>query len=126
MGQEAPLEAKKAWDPTGEKKEALRAAVAPRLPDLEVRSGGSTSIDITRKGVDKAYGIAELSQQTGISISDMLFVGDRLDEGGNDYPVLRLGIDAHPVEGWEDTVAFIESFVANPHAPVSVLPSQGE
>ena len=126
LGQEAPLEAKKAWDPTGEKREALRAAVAPRLPDLEVRSGGSTSIDITRKGVDKAYGIAELSQQTGISISDMLFVGDRLDEGGNDYPVLRLGIDAHPVEGWEDTVAFIESFVANPHAPVSVLPSQGE
>lgn len=113
LGQQAPLEAKKAWDPTGEKKEALRAAVAPLLPELEVRSGGSTSVDITRKGVDKAYGISELSTSTGIEIADMLFVGDRLDEGGNDYPVLRLGIQAHPVADWEETAAFIEDYVAN-------------
>ncbi|MFC5370273.1 HAD-IIB family hydrolase [Arcanobacterium bovis] len=111
LGQEAPLEAKKAWDPTGEKKERLRAAVAPLLPELEVRGGGSTSVDITRKGVDKAYGISELSKQTGIDIAEMLFVGDRLDEGGNDYPVLRLGIDTHAVTGWEDTVAFVGELV---------------
>lgn len=112
LGQEAPLEAKKAWDPTGEKKEALRAAVAPRLPGLEVRSGGSTSVDITRKGVDKAYGIAELEKETGIPISQMLFVGDRLDEGGNDYPVIRLGIDTHAVADWQDTATFVESYVS--------------
>lgn len=112
LGQQAPLDAKKAWDPDGSKKEALRSAVEKLLPNLEVRSGGSTSVDITRKGVDKAYGIAELSTQTGIPISDMLFVGDRLDEGGNDYPVKRLGIDTHAVEGWEDTADFVEAFVA--------------
>ncbi len=110
LGQEAPLEKKKAWDPTGEKKETLRAAVAARLPKLEVRSGGSTSVDITRKGIDKAYGIEELATQTGIAIEDMLFIGDRLDEGGNDYPVLRTGIDAHPVSGWEDTVTYLEAY----------------
>ncbi|MCF2706342.1 HAD-IIB family hydrolase [Arcanobacterium haemolyticum] len=110
LGQEAPLEAKKAWDPDGSKKELLREAVAGRLPELEVRSGGSTSVDITRKGIDKAYGIEELAKQTGYSIVDMLFVGDRLDEGGNDYPVLRLGIDTHPVTGWEDTADFIEDY----------------
>ena len=33
LGQDAPLEAKRAWDPTGEKKAALRDAVAPLLPD---------------------------------------------------------------------------------------------
>lgn len=113
LGQQAPLEAKKAWDPTGQKKEALRAAVAPLLPELEVRSGGSTSVDITKKGVDKAYGVDELSKNTGIEIADMLFVGDRLDEGGNDYPVLRLGIEAHAVEDWEDTADFIERYVAS-------------
>ncbi|MCM3907785.1 MULTISPECIES: HAD-IIB family hydrolase [Trueperella] len=113
LGQQAPLEAKKAWDPTGKKKEALRAAVAPRLPHLEVRSGGSTSVDITRKGVDKAYGIAELEKVTGIPIANMLFVGDRLDEGGNDYPVTRLGIDTHAVSDWSDTAHFVESYVAN-------------
>ena len=67
LGQEAPLEAKKAWDPTGEKKNTLREAVAAYLPKLEVRSGGSTSVDITLKGVDKAYGMRALSEQTGIS-----------------------------------------------------------
>ncbi|WP_216386629.1 HAD-IIB family hydrolase [Arcanobacterium phocae] len=111
LGQQAPVDAKKAWDPDRTKKELLRAAVAKDLPDLEVRSGGSTSVDITRSGVDKAYGIAELSKQTGISINDMLFIGDRLDEGGNDFPVLRLGIDTHPVGGWEDTVEFVDDYV---------------
>ncbi|PIN52615.1 HAD family hydrolase [Trueperella pyogenes] len=112
LGQRAPLEAKKAWDPTGEKKEALRAAVARRLPRLEVRSGGSTSVDITRKGVDKAYGIAELEKESGIPIAEMLFIGDRLDEGGNDYPVKRLGIATHAVVGWEETADFVEGYVA--------------
>lgn len=112
LGQSAPLEAKKAWDPRGEKKESLRAAVAPLLPELEVRSGGSTSVDITLKGVDKAYGIAELSAQTGIAIADMAFIGDRLDEGGNDYPVLRLGIDAYAVAGWEETAGLVERYVS--------------
>lgn len=116
LGQEAPLEEKRAWDPDGRKKEALRAAGAALLPELEVRSGGSTSVDVTRKGIDKAYGIGELSSQTGIAVSDMLFVGDRLDEGGNDYPVLRLGIDAHPVGGWQDTARFVEEYAAA-HTP---------
>ncbi|MGO1591626.1 MAG: HAD-IIB family hydrolase [Ancrocorticia sp.] len=110
LGQAAPVQAKQAWDPDRSKKEKLRAAVAPLLPALEVRSGGSTSIDITRKGIDKAYGIGELSKQTGIAISQMLFIGDRLDEGGNDYPVKRLGIDTHAVEGWEDTAQFVEDY----------------
>lgn len=114
LGQEAPLEAKKAWDPDGAKKERLRAAVAPLLLELEVRSGGSTSIDITRKGVDKAYGIAELASETGIPIADMLFIGDRLDEGGNDYPVKRLGIATHAVSDWQETASFIEEYVTDP------------
>ncbi|QJC21903.1 HAD-IIB family hydrolase [Arcanobacterium buesumense] len=111
LGQQAPVEAKKAWDPNRTKKEALRQAVAQDLPDLEVRSGGSTSVDITRAGVDKAYGISQLAQQTGIAVADMLFIGDRLDEGGNDYPVLKLGIAAHQVHGWEDTARFVMRYV---------------
>jgi len=107
LGQEAPLEAKRAWDPTGEKKGALRDAVAARLPELEVRSGGSTSVDITLKGVDKAYGMSRLAEVTGIPGERMLFVGDRLDPEGNDYPVLALGIPCHAVSGWEETASFV-------------------
>jgi HAD superfamily hydrolase (TIGR01484 family) len=111
LGQAAPVAAKSAWDPTGEKKSTLRQAVADLLPDLEVRSGGSTSVDITRKGIDKAYGMTRLAEITGIALDDMLFVGDRLDEAGNDYPVLALGVDCHAVEGWEDTAAYLEDLI---------------
>ena len=111
LGQQAPVEAKKAWDPTGEKKNALRSAVAELLPDLEVRSGGSTSVDITRKGIDKAYGMRKLAEQTGVTLDEMLFVGDRLDPEGNDYPVLAMGVSCHAVTGWEDTAAFLDEFL---------------
>jgi len=111
LGQQAPIEAKTAWDPEGTKKSALRDAVAAQLPDLEVRSGGSTSVDITHRGIDKAYGMRQLADATGISLDDMLFVGDRLDPDGNDYPVLALGVPCHAVEGWQDTVAYLEELI---------------
>lgn len=112
LGQQAPLPEKKAWDPGGEKKNALRDAVAARIPDLEVRSGGSTSVDITLAGVDKAYGMQRLAEHTGLAVTDMIFVGDRLDPGGNDYPVIGLGMPTYAVESWEDTAAFVEAWVA--------------
>lgn len=112
LGQEAPVGAKRAWDPTGEKKSALRDAVAPYLPELEVRSGGSTSVDITLRGVDKAYGMRRLAEVTGIALDDMLFVGDRLDPAGNDYPVKALGVPCHAVTGWEDTAEYVTDLAA--------------
>jgi phosphomannomutase len=112
LGQQAPLDEKKAWDPTGEKKNRLRAAVQERVPDLEVRSGGSTSVDITRQGIDKAYGMRRLAELTGVGFEDTLFVGDRLDPDGNDYPVKALGVPTVAVEGWEDTVEVIRGVVA--------------
>jgi hydroxymethylpyrimidine pyrophosphatase-like HAD family hydrolase len=112
LGQAAPVDAKKAWDPTGEKKNTLRAAVQPHLPELEVRSGGSTSIDITRRGIDKAYGMSKLAELTGVGFDEMLFVGDRLDPDGNDFPVVALGIPTEAVGGWEDTARVIERFLA--------------
>lgn len=112
LGQAAPVDAKKSWDPTGEKKNALRGAVQEHLPDLEVRSGGSTSVDITRRGIDKAYGMSKLAELTGIPFEQMLFVGDRLDPDGNDFPVIALGIPTRAVEGWEDTAEVVEQFLA--------------
>lgn len=112
LGQSAPVDAKKAWDPTSEKKSALRDAVAARIPDLEVRSGGSTSIDVTRKGIDKAYGMHQLAAETGIVLDDMLFYGDRLDPDGNDRPVLDMGVDCVAVTGWEDTADKLDVLIA--------------
>ena len=91
LGQEAPLDAKRAWDPDGTKKAALRDAVQPDVPELDVRGGGSTSVDITTRGIDKAFGMGKLVEETGIPASEMLFIGDRLDPEGNDYPVKAAG-----------------------------------
>lgn len=112
LGQEAPLEAKRAWDPDGTKKAALRDVVAPDVPELDVRGGGSTSVDITTRGIDKAYGMGKLVEETGIAASEMLFVGDRLDPEGNDYPVKAAGYATRAVSGWEECVSVIEEIVA--------------
>ena len=79
---------------------------------VEVRSGGSTSIDVTERGVDKAFGMRELSRSTGIALDEMLFIGDRLDPDGNDYPVLELGVTCHAVTGWRDTAAYLAELLS--------------
>jgi phosphomannomutase len=113
LGQAAPVAAKTAWDPTGGKKNALRDAVQAKLPELEVRSGGSTSIDITRRGIDKAYGMKRLADVAAIPLDDMLFIGDRLDENGNDYPVKVLGVDCIAVDGWEHTLDVLDELLVD-------------
>lgn len=112
LGQKATPEDKYAWDPTGSKKASLRDLAAQSLPGLEVRAGGSTSIDVTREGIDKAYGMQKLIDAIDISKDEILFFGDNLQEGGNDYPVKSFGIDCLDVDKWEDTVNRLETILA--------------
>jgi HAD superfamily hydrolase (TIGR01484 family) len=111
LGQQAPVAAKTAWDPDGTKKERLRAYAAERLPGLEVRSGGSTSIDVTAEGIDKAYGMRKLMAELHVGLDDIIFAGDRLDPQGNDHPVEAMGIRSVPVKGWQDTADFVEKWL---------------
>ena len=111
LGQKAPVDKKEAWDPDNKKKHALRDLVAEKIPDFEVRTGGSTSIDVTKLGIDKAYGMEKLMAMTDTQRKDVLFVGDRLEEGGNDYPVKVMGIDTIAVKRWQDTALVIETLV---------------
>jgi HAD superfamily hydrolase (TIGR01484 family) len=120
LGQRAPVEAKRKWDPDGSRREALREAVAARLPHLEVRAGGSTSIDITEKGIDKAYGMRRMAEMLGIQPSQILFVGDRLEPGGNDYPVLAAGVRVQAVTDSQETLRYVSDLIdrmmqAEPH-----------
>jgi len=113
LGQQAPAEEKYKWaEENAEAKQELRAMVAGQLPDLEVRLGGTTSVDITRIGIDKAYGMQKLIDTLNISKDDILFVGDKLQEGGNDYPVKAMGIDSIEVDRWEDTAFVLEGVLA--------------
>lgn len=112
LGQQALPDDKYQWDPTGEKKRALRELVAAKIPEFEVRAGGSTSVDVTRPNIDKAYGMQKLVDILDISRDDILFFGDKLQEGGNDYPVKAMGIDCLDVDKWEDTAQRLESILA--------------
>jgi HAD superfamily hydrolase (TIGR01484 family) len=113
LGQQAPPAEKYQWDPDNEKKQRLRAYAAERLPDLEVRVGGSTSVDVTRKGIDKAYGMHKLMDQLGLAADEILFVGDRLEPGGNDYPVRAVGVRCVEVTCWQDTADYVERLLAS-------------
>lgn len=82
-------------------------SVAKKLPNLEVRVGGITTIDVTKKGIDKAYGINQMEKYLKIKIKDMLYVGDAIFPGGNDYAAVRTGIDYIKIETPEDTKKII-------------------
>jgi phosphomannomutase len=110
LGEEG-VELKEKWDPTNEKKNKLRNYVANLLPEFEVRVGGGTSIDITKPGIDKAYGMQKLMDMLKIGKEEILFVGDRLAEGGNDYPVKALGIDSMEISSWGETALVVQAIV---------------
>jgi HAD superfamily hydrolase (TIGR01484 family) len=113
LGQQAPADLKYKWDPDGSKKKKLRDLVAPMLPDMEARVGGLTSVDITVAGVDKAYGMKRLTEQMEINKEDILFIGDKLQPGGNDYAVKAAGIDTIEVKNWENTADLIKRILAD-------------
>lgn len=112
LGQEAPPEEKKGWDPDRSKRMPLYQLLVQRLPEYTVALNSSTSIDITRKGMTKARGLRKFGELTSIPISDMIYVGDTLEEGGNDYVVIETGVRTHAVTGPEDTAAFIQQFIS--------------
>lgn len=102
---------KKEWDQDGVKKLKLRDYVAELIPEFEVRAGGATSIDVTKPGIDKAYGMRKLMELLDVSKDEILFMGDKLQEGGNDYPVKAMGIDSLEVSHWEDTALAIQAII---------------
>ncbi len=112
LGQEAPLEAKEKWDPDFAKRKVIQADLRGRLPELSINMGGATSIDITQKGVDKAYGLKKLRDASGIALDEMMFIGDAIFPGGNDYPAKELGLDTVRVKDPEGTLAAIAGIVA--------------
>jgi phosphomannomutase len=112
LGQQAPLDQKKTWDPDFSKRKAIKAMLAPLLPEFSIGMGGASSIDVTRPGVDKAYGVGKLQEVLGIPIREMLFVGDALFEGGNDYPARRTGVTCIQVKGPEESKRVIETVIA--------------
>ncbi|MEK7610047.1 MAG: HAD-IIB family hydrolase [Patescibacteria group bacterium] len=111
FGQNAPLELKTGWDPNREKRAKIVSFLQPKIPEFDIHIGGTTSIDITKKGVNKGYGIRKLEEYLKMPLDDMIFVGDALFPGGNDYPAKATGVDCIQVSGPEETKKLIASWI---------------
>jgi len=103
LGQKAPLELKKRWDPTGKKRARIAKFLEERIPGFGIGIGGVSTVDITKKGRDKSYGIRMITKHLGYKKVEMLYIGDRLITGGNDYPVRAEGVDCVQVNGPSET-----------------------
>ena len=112
LGQQAPLEPKKAWDPDFKKRKKIKLILDKLIPEFQVQLGGATSIDITKPGIDKAYGMHKLRDVLHIPISQMLFIGDALFAGGNDHPAKTTGAKCVQTKDPEETKHLIDTIIA--------------
>jgi phosphomannomutase len=81
----------------------MKATLDTLIPEYSVRLGGATSIDVTKHGIDKAYGIRNLRDILGISLREMIYIGDAIFPGGNDYPAKEAGVTCVAVRGPQET-----------------------
>lgn len=112
LGQQAPLEEKEKWDPDFSKRQQMKVVLDAALPNFSVHLGGATSIDVTKHGIDKAYGIRKLEEILHIPIADMLFMGDAIFPGGNDYPAKEAGAQSIPVRDVTETKRVLDGITA--------------
>jgi phosphomannomutase len=112
LGQQAPLEEKEKWDSDFAKRKKIKVILDTLVPEFSVHIGGATSIDVTKPGIDNAYGIRKLRDILGISLEEMIYVGDALFVGGNDYPAEQAGVISIPVRSPSETKRVIEAIIA--------------
>ena len=112
LGQQAPIEEKKKWDPDFIKRQKMKELLAKYIPEFSIRLGGTTSVDVTKPGIDKAYGIRKLRDILVIAIEEMIFVGDAIFPGGNDYPAKEVGVTSIRVRDPNESKRVIEAINA--------------
>ena len=101
---------------TGER-EKIAKEINDGWPELEAVIGGQISIDIAPKGRDKSQVLQIIQEQFEIPFMNppnFIFVGDKTEEGGNDYPLAKLmentpNCSYYKTDGWEHTKQILES-----------------
>ncbi len=104
LGQHASLEAKTAWDPDQNKRRDMLSYMQPLLPDFDIKMGGATSVDITKKGTNKHYALTMYLKLLSLNQSNVLYYGDAIFPGGNDYIVEEFGYPYVHVHNPQETL----------------------
>lgn len=103
LGQKAGTEAKYAWDPDCKKRKAIVKRCKELAPEFEYEIGGTTSINAITPGMNKVFGMTHLMEELKVEKPEILYFGDMTQPGGNDYPVVQMGIETITVRSHEDT-----------------------
>jgi hypothetical protein len=110
LGQHANPELKLKWDTDGSKRQHIIELITPHLNGYVAHLGGSTSIDITHPNQTKQLGVTLIAEHLGVDVSDITFIGDDLEPGGNDYPVTLTAARTIPTRNWLHTLQLIKQF----------------
>ena len=108
---EVPSEIKPIWDPDGKKRLQIIKVAKNMMPDFDFLIGWRTSIDVVRKWIDKSYAIKKLMQFFDLQKEDILFFGDSVFPGWNDWAVKQFWIETIKVNSPEDTKKWIKNFL---------------
>ena len=111
LGQQAKIEDKSAWDPDQRKRKKIVSVIGPQVPEVTMLINAYSSIDIVPKGFNKAVGLMRYLDKMGLHKSDMVYVGDALFPGGNDYSVVEAGIENIAVKGPEETGSILKTWL---------------
>jgi HAD superfamily hydrolase (TIGR01484 family) len=102
-GQNAPLSVKSVWDPDQAKRNQIIDMLMQYIPEFDITMGGMTSIDVTQKGINKAYAIQKIKDILSVETRDIVFIGDALYPGGNDSIARTSGVECIQVSGPKET-----------------------
>lgn len=112
IGQNAPVVEKEKWNKTNDTRKEIIAKLKKMIPEFEIHIGGLTSIDVTRKGIDKAYGLRQIEKRLKIPIKEMMFIGDAMQKGGNDYAVKKTKVFSVAIKNPEETKLIIKKIIS--------------
>ncbi|MDD5318654.1 MAG: HAD-IIB family hydrolase, partial [Candidatus Pacebacteria bacterium] len=111
MGQLAPVNKKILWDPDQSKRKKIVEDLETKLPEVTIAIGGATSIDFLPKGFNKAEGLKKMLAEFKFRPEDIIFVGDKVFPGGNDYSPREAGVETLSVNGPAETAALIKKWL---------------
>lgn len=112
LGQKAPLSKKTEWNKNHDVRTKIKNILERKLPGFDAKVAGLTSVDVIREGIDKAYGVRMVKRYFHVHTKDILFIGDMILPGGNDYPVVKTGVEWIRVDSPKATEKIIRSLIS--------------
>ena len=102
------------WDKAMGERNIMCMEIKGTYPGIDAVVGGQISIDIYPKGNDKSQVLEHIEKRH--SNGKIIFIGDGIENGGNDYPLAELmdnleGCDWYHTKGWKHTKEILESLI---------------